>query len=74
MQQVGCPMSQQGVPLHLSKTDAAPKLAPLDRLPRQWIDWASGTHLWHTADRRGQVDACSGSGAKALGSLWKNAS
>ena len=63
-------MSQQRVPLHLSKTNAAPKLAPLDGLSRQGVDWASGTYLRHIADRRGQGNNCSRSRAEALGSLW----
>ena len=62
-------MGQQGVPLHLSKANAAPKLAPLYGLPRQGVDWAGGTYLLHTADRRELEDTCSRSRAEALVSL-----
>ena len=37
MQDVGCPVGQQGVALHLAQSDAAAKLAALDRLLGQLV-------------------------------------
>lgn len=45
MQQVGCPMSQQGVTLHLSESDSTTKLATLDGLASHRVDGTSGSHL-----------------------------
>lgn len=38
-------MSQQRIALHLTKANAAAKLATLDGLPRHWVHWARGSHL-----------------------------
>lgn len=38
VQEVGRPVRQQRVALHLPEADAAPELAALDRLPRQRVD------------------------------------
>lgn len=45
VQQVGGSMRQQRVALHLSKADAAAKLAALDGLPGERVDGARGPNL-----------------------------
>ncbi len=45
VQQVGCPMRQQGIALHLSEPDSTTKLATLDGLASHRVDGTSGSHL-----------------------------
>ena len=68
MQQVGRPMRQQGVALHLSKPDSTTKLATLDGLASHWVDGTSGSYLntpTQLAEHSGQLmqlsTACSSS-------------
>jgi hypothetical protein len=45
VQEVGGPVGQQRIALHLAEADAAAELAALDRLPRQRVHRPRGPHL-----------------------------
>lgn len=56
MQQVGRPVCQQAVSLHLPKSDATTQLAALDGLVCQLIDWSQGAHLYTRATGVGKEE------------------